>query len=83
MLDAYGSKSTADTMEHIHVTNINEHLDKNPAPAPASDNTDSKEQLEVETGWFKLKLEDINGYSLAAIAMILVAVVAIVWIVSQ
>ena len=75
--------TTAHTWEHILVTNLNEHLDKNPAPAPASDNTDSREHLEVETSWFKLKLEDINAYSLTAIAMILTAVVAIVWIVSQ
>ena len=71
------------TWEHILVTNLNEHLDKNPSPAPASDNTDSREHLEVETSWFKLRLEDINVYSLTAIAMILTAVVAIVWIVSQ
>ncbi len=70
-------------MEHTPVTNLNEHLDKNPAPAPGSDNSDSKEHLEVETTWFKLKLEDINAYSLIAIAMILATVVAIVWIVSQ
>ena len=65
------------------MTNLNEHLDKDPAPAPCSDNTDSKENLEVETSWFKLKLEDINVYSLIAIAMILASTVAIVYIVSQ
>ncbi len=69
-------------MEHIHVTNINEHLDKNPAPAPASDNSDT-ERLEVTSSWFTVKLEEINGYTLTAMAMILVAVVAIVWIVSN
>jgi hypothetical protein len=69
-------------MEHIHVTNINEHLDKNPAPAPASDNSDT-ERLEVTSSWFSVKLEEINGYTLTAIAMILVAMVAVVWIVSN
>jgi len=82
VLDAYGSKSTVQTMEHIHVTNINEHLDKNPAPAPASDNSDT-ERLEVTSSWFSVKLEEINGYTLTAIAMILVAMVAVVWIVSN
>ncbi len=64
------------------MTNINEHLDKNPAPAPASDNSDT-ERLEVTSSWFSVKLEEINGYTLTAMAMILVAVVAVVWIVSN
>jgi len=55
---------------------INEHLDKNPAPAPAAD--DDKERLEVKSKWFSVKLEEINGYTLAAMAMILTALVIIV-----
>jgi hypothetical protein len=56
---------------------INEHLDKNPAPAPASDNSDT-ERLELKSRWFSVKLEEINGYTLAAMAMILTALVIIV-----
>jgi hypothetical protein len=56
---------------------INEHLDKNPAPAPASDNSEV-EQLEVKSGWFSVKLQEINGYTLAAMAMILTALIIIV-----
>ena len=61
---------------------INEHLDKNPAPAPASDNSDT-ERLEVTSTWFSVKLEEINLYTLAAMAMILMSIVAIVWIISS
>jgi hypothetical protein len=56
---------------------INEYLDKNPAPAPASDNSEV-EQLEVKSGWFSVKLQEINGYTLAAMAMILTALIIIV-----
>jgi len=56
---------------------INEHLDKNPAPAPACDNTDT-ERLELKSRWFSVKLQEINGYTLAAMAMILTALVIIV-----
>lgn len=63
------------------MSQINEHLDKNPAPAPGAD--DDKERLEVKSKWFSVKLEEINGYTLAAMAMILASIVAIVWIVSQ
>ena len=59
------------------MSDLNEHLDKNPAPAPASDNTD-KERLELKSKWFSVKLEEINGYTLAAMAMILTALVIIV-----
>lgn len=61
--------------------NLNEHLDKNPAPAPGAD--DTVERVEVKSRWFSIKLEEINGYTLAAIAMILTTLVAIVYIVSQ
>jgi hypothetical protein len=64
------------------MSQINEHLDRNPAPAPASDNTDT-ERLEVTSTWFSVKLEEINVYTLTAIAMILASIVAIVWIVSN
>ena len=59
------------------MTKINQHLDKNPAPAPASDNTDT-ERLEVSSRWFSVRLQEINGYTLVAIAMILAAMVLIV-----
>ena len=58
------------------MSQINEHLDKNPAPAPAAD--DVMERLEVKSRWFSVKLEEINGYTLAAMAMILTALVIIV-----
>ena len=61
---------------------INEHLDKNPTPAPASDNTEL-ERLEVKSRWFSVKLEQINAYTLTAMAMILATLVAIVWIVTK
>lgn len=64
------------------MSDLNKHLDKNPTPAPASDNTDL-ERLEVKSRWFSVKLEEINGYTLTAMAMILVTIVAIVWIVSN
>jgi hypothetical protein len=67
------------TIAHITeltMNQINEHLDKNPAPAPAAD--DDKERLEVKSKWFSVKLEEINGYTLAAMAMILTALVIIV-----
>lgn len=64
------------------MSQINEHLDKNPAPAPCEDNTDT-ERLEVKSRWFSVKLEEINGYTLAAMAMILASIVAIVYIVSN
>lgn len=47
-----------------------------------SDNRE-KERLEVSSSWFSVKLEEINGYTLTAIAMILAALVMIVWIVTQ
>ncbi len=60
------------------MSQINEHLDKNPAPAPAADEQDTRERLEVKSKWFSVKLEEINGYTLAAMAMILTAIVIIV-----
>lgn len=63
------------------MSRINEHLDKNPAPAPAAN--DDVERLEVKSKWFSVKLEEINAYTLIAMAMILASIVAIVWIVSQ
>jgi hypothetical protein len=62
--------------------NLNEHLAKNPTPAPCEDNTDT-ERLEVKSKWFSVRLEEINGYTLAAMAMILAALVAIAYIVSN
>ena len=44
---------------------------------------DDKETIEVTSSWFSIKMEEINGYTLAATAMILAAIVAIVWIVAQ
>ena len=58
------------------MSQINEHLDKNPAPAPAAN--DDVERLEVKSRWFSVKLEEINGYTLAAMAMILTTLVIIV-----
>lgn len=63
------------------MSQINEHLDKNPAPAPAAD--DTVERVEVKSKWFSIKLEEINAYTLTAIAMILTAMVAIVYIVTK
>ena len=59
------------------MTKINQHLDTNPTPAPASDNTDT-ERLEVSSRWFSVRLQEINAYTLVAIAMILAAMVLIV-----
>ena len=59
------------------MTQINEHLDKNPAPAPGADDSD-REQLEVRSRWFSVRLDAINGYTLAAMAMILTTMIIIV-----
>jgi hypothetical protein len=59
------------------MSNLNKHLDETPEPAPCEDNTD-RERLELESKWFSVKLEEINGYTLAAMAMILTALVIIV-----
>ena len=56
---------------------INEHLEKNPAPAPAADD-DTGERLEVKSRWFSVKLQEINGYTLVAMAMIMFTVIVIV-----
>jgi hypothetical protein len=64
------------------MSDLNKHLDKNPTPAPCEDNTDT-ERLEVKSRWFSVKLEEINGYTLTAMAMILASIVAIVYIVSN
>jgi hypothetical protein len=74
--DAYGSNTIAQTTEHT-MSDLNKHLDENPTPAPCEDNTD-KERLELKSKWFSVKLEEINGYTLAAMAMILTALVIIV-----
>lgn len=66
------------------MTQINEHLDRHPAPAPASDNTDHEvERVEMRSRWFSIKLEEINANTLAALFMILATVVAVVYIVTQ
>ena len=76
MQDAYMSNTTQLTMEHT-MTQINEHRDKNPTPAPGADDSD-REQLEVRSRWFSVRLDAINGYTLAAMAMILTAMIIIV-----
>jgi hypothetical protein len=68
-LDAYGSNTTVPTTERI----------MNQTDKP----NDDKETIEVTSSWFTIKMEEINGYTLAATAMILAAIVAIVWIVAQ
>ena len=37
-----------------------------------------REQLEVRSKWFSVRLDAINGYTLAAMAMILTAMIIIV-----
>jgi hypothetical protein len=59
------------------MSQLNEFLDKNPAPAPGAD-SDDRERLEVSSRWFSVKLDEINGYTLVAMAMILTALVLIV-----
>ena len=76
--DVYILGTTVHITERI-MSQINEHLDKNPAPAPAADEV---ERLEVKSRWFSVKLEEINGYTLAAMAMILTALVIIVALVT-
>ena len=55
------------------MNNLNEHLDQHPAPAPGD-----VEQLEVKSKWFSVRLEDINIYTLIALAMIVTSLVLIV-----
>jgi hypothetical protein len=43
-----------------------------------SNDINDKEQLEVKSKWFSVKLDAINGYTLAAMAMILTAMIIIV-----
>lgn len=75
VLDACIYVTIVQIMERT-MSQINEHLDKNPAPAPAAD--DTMERLEVKSRWFSVKLEEINGYTLTAMAMILTTLVIIV-----
>ena len=68
------------------MTQINEHLDQNPAPAPASDNTDSDqtvERVEMRSRWFSVKLEEITASTLLALAMIMGTLIAIVYIIAE
>ena len=48
-----------------------------------NNNNNERETIEVTSSWFSIKMAEINGYTLTAIAMILVTLVAIVWIVTQ
>jgi hypothetical protein len=43
-----------------------------------SNEINDREQLEVKSKWFSVKLDAINGYTLAAMAMILTAMIIIV-----
>jgi hypothetical protein len=52
---------------------LNDVLDETP-----TENISDTEQLEVKSKWFSVKLDDINGYTLVAMAMILTAMVLIV-----
>jgi hypothetical protein len=47
------------------------------------DENDVRERVEVQTKWFKLKLDDITWQTIIVVGMILATVVAIVYIVSQ
>ena len=42
---------------------------------------DEREQIEVQTNWFKLRIEDITWQTIVVIAMILAAAVQIVSII--
>ena len=53
------------------MSNDVKQLDKNPE-------VNDKEQLEVRSKWFSVRLDAINGYTLAAMAMILTAMIIIV-----
>lgn len=48
-----------------------------------NDDDNVRERVEVRSRWFSIKLEEINGYTLAAVAMILASIVAIVYIISK
>jgi hypothetical protein len=67
-LDVYGSSTTVPTTERT----MNQ-----------TDKNNEQETIEVTSSWFTIKMQEINGYTLAATAMILAALVAIVWIVAQ
>lgn len=60
---------------------INEHLDRHPAPAP--DQQETLERVEIKSKWFNLKIDDVNTPVLILIAMILVATVSVVWIIAN
>ena len=47
-----------------------------------SSKDNERETIEVTSSWFSIKMAEINGYTLTAIAMILIALVMIVWIVT-
>ena len=53
------------------MSNDNKQLDKN-------SEVNDREQLEVKSRWFSVRLDAINGYTLAAMAMILTAMIIIV-----
>ncbi len=42
-----------------------------------------REQVEVETSWFKLKLEDITWQTIIIVGMVLATVVAVVYILAK
>ena len=42
-----------------------------------------REQVEVETSWFKLKLEEITWQTIIIVGMVLATVVAVVYILAK
>ena len=54
---------------------MSENLDQK-SDKPTDD--DVRERLEVKSKWFSVSLDAINGYTLAAMAMILTAMIIIV-----
>lgn len=54
---------------------MSQNLDKQPDETAVDD---VRERLEVKSKWFSVSLDEINGYTLAAMAMILTTMIIIV-----
>lgn len=54
---------------------MSQNLDKQPDETAVDD---VRERLEVKSKWFSVSLDEINGYTLVAMAMILTTMIIIV-----